>query len=545
MRSGLLLFMVAAMIPAGCRSVYHQTADSAAVESAALSSEGKELSTALASFLQGRLIEEEHGQGSAMALPYYTDAAKWAPGSHTVYSRIAIEGMHRGDLDASIEALEKSIAAKPDSPERLMDLGAMYQLSFRLDDAAAAFEQALVLQPTNTPLYITLSDIRFAYGEDEKAIELLEEGYTNVEDPEPISTYLQQQVRRFITRDELPRAIQALTLLAQSTDDSAEMEFMIGQIYMTKREYANAMQAFTRSIEDPRAPVAAYLRLVALYLDDDATKEAMQILRKGQEAYPKHISFPAALGGLYYEKQEFEEALLAYEKAIQLLESQEYPQEHDGDHSEKNLLIAKGAAQERLQKYERAAETMHTVLDQYPDSHIAMNFLAYMWAELDKKLDEAYALSQRSLEKDPENGAYLDTLGWIYYRKGEYERALEYLRKAQDQLGPDPEILLHIGDVHAAKDDKERAKAYWKKSLQEDPTPRNRAWEQLNNAGIDPEKWLDSEEDHSKDHEDLQDPSDTPEPPNEENEDVPKDDSPDESDEQESSRSANKTGESD
>ncbi len=497
MRSGLLLLMVAAMIAAGCRTVSYQTADSAAVESAVFSSTETELAEAFAAFLYGRLIEEEDGQGSASALPYFHVAAQKAPGSHTVYSRIAVEGMRRGDLAASIAAMESSYNADPDDPIRQIDLGALYQLAFQIEEAAELFHKALGHQPTNTTLYIALGDIYFTRAQDEKALEVFAKGFTHADAPESLTTYLNQQIRRFISRGELKRAIHCLELLAQwNKDDRAELEYMIGELHIAREAISDALAAFYRTIEHPSAPAAAFLRLGAILMEKEDAEEAIRVMRSGNELFPNLVSFPFALGGLYAEEGQYEEALLAYENAVRIAKQEEHHEKQfrASEQMGKNLLIAMAAAQERLKRFDDAAKTLETVLEKHPDSHIAMNFLAYMWAELDINLDEAYVLSRRSLEMEPDNGAYLDTLGWIYYRMGKYEKALTYLEWAREQLGSDPEIILHFGDVYAAKGDAKRAKQYWKESVLGDATPENRAWTQLENIGIDPQAWLESQE---------------------------------------------------
>ena len=498
MRSGLLLLMVAAMIAAGCRTVSYQTADSAAVEPAVFSYAETALADALAAFLQGRLIEEKHGQGSAYALQFYDTAADRAPGSHTVHSRIAVEAMRRGDLNAAIKAMEASYAAQPEDPIRQIDLGAMYQLGARQEEATDLYLKALVQQPANTALYVALADMYFARGENDKALDILADGFPLADDTEALTAYLYQKVRRLVARDAVEDAIACLELLAKwDKEERAEIGYMLGELHIAREQMDAAQKAFYRAIEHPGAPAAAFLRLGALLMEQENSREAIRVIRAGGEEHPDLISFPFALGGLYAEEGQYEEALLAYETAVRIAQQTATPPPPaiKASRVDKNLLIAIAVAQERLKRFEDAAETLQQLLEQNPDSHIAMNFLAYMWAELDVNLEEAYALSKRSLEMDPDNGAYLDTLGWIYYRKGNLEQALDYLVLAREQLGPDPEIILHFGDVYAAKGDMERAAQYWKESLRGDPTPENRAWEQLKQeAGMDPQEWLRSQD---------------------------------------------------
>ena len=494
MRSGLLLLMVAAMIAAGCRTVSYQTADSAAVEPAVFSCAELALAAGLAHFLQGRLIEEEHGQGSPLALPYYRVAAQRVPGSHVVHSRIAVEALHRADVQDAVAAMEASYAAATNDPVRQVDLAALYQLANRPDEAAVLFEQSLVGNPTNTAVYIALSNRYFTRGNAPEALDLLERGFAAVPESEALTKYLYQQAHHFVGSGALDQAIGCFALLARWNEEGrAEIQYVIGELQLAQQRIDAAMQTLHDTIKLPHAPAAAFLRLGVLLLEEQRPEEAGSVFRDGRTQYPELASFPFALGGIYAEDGQYEDALEAYEDAMRISQEAQHAPKIDDRQlklERQNMLIAMAYAQEKLARYTDAAETLRQVLAAFPDNHVAMNFLAYMWAELDTNLDEAYALSKRSLEMQPGNGAYLDTLGWIYYRKGNFEEALVYLEQAREQLGEDPEIILHFGDVYAAKGDPEVALQYWQKSLTADPTPDNRAWHQLEQAGIDPEAWL-------------------------------------------------------
>jgi tetratricopeptide (TPR) repeat protein len=96
-----------------------------------------------------------------------------------------------------------------------------------------------------------------------------------------------------------------------------------------------------------------------------------------------------------------------------------------------------------------------------------------MWAEHNMHLDEAEEMIGRALQSDPNNGAYLDTLGWIHYRKGKFEDALaELLRAAQNLTRPDPVVLEHIGDAYAKLNRVPQALDFWQKAMA--LTPENK-----------------------------------------------------------------------
>lgn len=116
-----------------------------------------------------------------------------------------------------------------------------------------------------------------------------------------------------------------------------------------------------------------------------------------------------------------------------------------------------------------AIEYLEQALLQNPDSPEFSNYLGYMYAEANINLDRSLLLIQKALEKEPKNGAYLDSLGWVYYRKGMLSEALEALLKAEQELDikeeADPTVYDHIGDVYNSIGNREQAQRYWEKSL--------------------------------------------------------------------------------
>jgi tetratricopeptide (TPR) repeat protein len=112
------------------------------------------------------------------------------------------------------------------------------------------------------------------------------------------------------------------------------------------------------------------------------------------------------------------------------------------------LLYALGAAYERGGEVQKSLEKMRAVLDINPDNANALNFIGYTLA--DKGLDnsEAERLVSRALELKPDQGAYLDSLGWVYFRRGDYGRAVEWLEKASAAAPGEPTIDEHLGDAY-------------------------------------------------------------------------------------------------
>lgn len=116
--------------------------------------------------------------------------------------------------------------------------------------------------------------------------------------------------------------------------------------------------------------------------------------------------------------------------------------------------------------FDGAIEHLQRILDEFPEDSSTMNSLAYLWACKNTNLQRALRYSEQTLQSDPKNAMYLDTLGWIYYRLGNYEKALETLNQAVETL-EDPVVFSHLGDVYLALNQKEKAVQYFKQSLQQ------------------------------------------------------------------------------
>jgi tetratricopeptide (TPR) repeat protein len=132
---------------------------------------------------------------------------------------------------------------------------------------------------------------------------------------------------------------------------------------------------------------------------------------------------------------------------------------------------------------DKAAEALQALLAKKPDEPGYYNDLGYIWADHDRNLDEAEKLIRKALdldrkrreanplltpeEKKQENGAYLDSLGWVLFKKKQYKEAKEYLLKAvEDKAAQHIEIYDHLGDVYLILGEREQAISAWRKGLE-------------------------------------------------------------------------------
>ena len=160
-----------------------------------------------------------------------------------------------------------------------------------------------------------------------------------------------------------------------------------------------------------------------------------------------------------------DEAMRAFERALV-----------EAGNSQPDMLNADfyfdyGAAAEQAGQYVKASELFRKSIELDPDNAArSYNYLGYMWVERSENLEEAGQLIRRALEMDPQNGAYVDSLGWLYFKQGKFEEALtELLRAAELLAEPDPVVFEHIGDTFDKLGRNAEAVLYWQKALQLNP----------------------------------------------------------------------------
>jgi tetratricopeptide (TPR) repeat protein len=114
---------------------------------------------------------------------------------------------------------------------------------------------------------------------------------------------------------------------------------------------------------------------------------------------------------------------------------------------------------------ERAMVCMEDVLKIDPDYANALNFIGYTWADKGVNLDKAEEMIRKALVKKPDDGYIMDSIGWVYYKKGDYKKALDELLKAYDNIPNDPTIAEHLGDTYASLKEYSKAIEYFEKSM--------------------------------------------------------------------------------
>lgn len=208
-----------------------------------------------------------------------------------------------------------------------------------------------------------------------------------------------------------------------------------------------------------------YYELARQHFEDEEFKIFQHSIDQLLEDNPDSADLTAFVGYRKSQRGEYEEAAKKLKRAVQLASNK--------DSYESPLLAIYnfwcGAAFERSGDMVRAEKYLRASIELDENFAEAYNYLAYTWAEEDTNLSEALEFIQVALELDPDNGAFVDTLGWILYRKGQYEDSLRHLEHANNLMPNNEVILEHLGDVHLQLLNREKSLRYYGKSLRVKP----------------------------------------------------------------------------
>ncbi len=208
--------------------------------------------------------------------------------------------------------------------------------------------------------------------------------------------------------------------------------------------------------DDPLAPLVE-LRRAGLLDDSGQTDAAIALLEKLSREHPDRPEPRAQLGDVFRRKERFADAATAYSDAIGKL----------GTPSRANwpLFYARGIALERADQWPKAEADLKYALELAPDQPSILNYLAYSWAERGQHLPEAHAMLDRAMAARPNEGAYIDSFGWVLLREGDTAGAIRELERAVELETEDATINGHLGDALAAAGRLREAEFQWRRAL--------------------------------------------------------------------------------
>ena len=225
-------------------------------------------------------------------------------------------------------------------------------------------------------------------------------------------------------------------------------------IRLERLEEAEKVLLEAKKIDPESLDVSLSLIFVYSYAhkNQELELEYEEFLKKAHTVKPKDTSISEFLAQFYFYKKRPQEAINVYLKVI----------ENRPDYVDAYFWLGFLYEKENLQ--DKAIEIWEQGLNVDAEYSPILNSLGYTYAVKGINLKRAEAMIKKALEKEPENGAYLDSLGWIYFKNGDFEKAKEYLEKAAEAIS-DPEVYLHLGELNIKMGEVDKAINYYKEGL--------------------------------------------------------------------------------
>ncbi|MCX6907925.1 MAG: tetratricopeptide repeat protein, partial [Verrucomicrobia bacterium] len=264
-----------------------------------------------------------------------------------------------------------------------------------------------------------------------------------------------------------------------------EVYLRLGSFYedakMLDRAQANYEQAL---ILNPKE-LQLYLRVARLQVAQKHPKEALQTLQRAKDRFSATARVPYFHGLIYSNMKDYAKAVEAFSQAEAVAKART----EDKELMDSSFYFYYGAAAERAGKFDLATGLFRQSIKLNPDNDEACNYLGYMFAEKSVNLKEAEDLVKRALRMQPKNGAFLDSLGWVYYRKGDYRKALQCVGDAakSDAAKEDATVFEHLADIYLKLGKKDLAREQLRKGLEIEPKNKSVA-EKLKALGDTPQK---------------------------------------------------------
>ena len=387
-----------------------------------------------------------------------------------------------GDAKTAIESIDKLQGADWYALFKDLHAGLILDLAGNKKEAGKRFDRAQKLDATALRLVESYGSWLSRNGKKDEALKVFK-------------TFDAQLPRHPLIVDEMAtveKDKQLPPLVADAQAGAAEVLYGLGAedlglVYLQLALYLAPNQPLAllsladlyEQVKNPTLAIKIYERMpqnsplrrnaeiqMAINLDTiDKTDEAKQRLQKLLKDHPDDIDAIMALGSILRGRKEFAECAQVYSKGVATIANPERP----------NWLIFyfRGICNERAKAWDKAEADLKQALKLYPDQPHVLNYLGYSWIDQGINLDEGMRMIRRAVEQRPDDGYIVDSLGWAYFRTGNYDEAVKNLERAVELKPDDPTINDHLGDAYAKVGRTLEAEFQWAHARDLKPEPED------------------------------------------------------------------------
>lgn len=402
-------------------------------------------------------------------------AIKRSPTISLPYQTLAEVRLQQDKPAEAARVIRQALNVPNTNPEFLLEI---VETAIHVQDAVPRKNDTLKLQITNA-----LDRVQKADPDSPLVLQRIGDGYRGIGEFDKAVAVYQELMRRFSAvtgmkeamRERLvdthlragnkKAAIQLLDDMLKENPTNAQGYLAAGAILTEAKDYAAAIEYFEKALLLNPALEPVHYELAGLHITLNQPQKALDILNNARGKFAANFTLELYTALAYSRLKEYQEAL-KYFTAAEITANATDPKRLN--HA---FHFQLGATFERIGDFEQAEKSFRKCLELSPSDAEAMNYMGYMWAEKGIRLEEARLWIEKALKLEPDNAAFLDSMGWVLFKLNQPRPALNYLLKAAaTSEEPDATIQDHLGDVHAALRQWEKAVSAWKKSILIEPS---------------------------------------------------------------------------
>ncbi len=432
--------------------------------------------------LKGRL-ELQQGQ-AAQAITDFEGLARVFPKVPLVYFQLATAYLANNDTDKAIANLNQALTLNPKYADAILTLAQIQIRTGNVAPAIASLKPLAQQQPPVVPAQLLLAEAYRNQGNLDGAVQI----YRAVEKANPqnaqipllLGTTLLQQKDNAGARAEFDQALKLAPDYFPALELSVKLDLM-------EKQYAVAQQRVQQQIAQNTNAASLQLLLANVLADRGDTNQAENALQKAIELQPDSQQAYLMLAQLYTAANQNQKAITDLQAALAK------------NPKDAAALMLMGMTYNAQKDYKNARDAYEKLLVLVPNNGVALNNLAFLYAENLGDLDKGYQIAQKARDQAPTDPAVADTLGWIQYQKGQYSTALSLLRESAGKLYAVPDVQFHLGMTCYMMGDEGGAKTALQRALQlNGDFPETNECNQClavlaidsNTAGADTRAWL-------------------------------------------------------
>ena len=379
----------------------------------------------------------------------------------------------------ALEEYKRLSELEPGTAENYLRMAQLYRRLGKFDESESSLMHAKQLSPGSLEVLYNEALLYEDQGRYNDAIKILNDAIANMKsqsgsegNPSALAILYEQLGRAYREQENYPAAVRTFEEMGKLSPESHKRaQMLLIDTYRESHDIDRAITETKKALADSPKDQSLIVTLAMLYGERADAASATKLLTGLLKGNDGDQEFYLDLAQVQERSRNYSDAERSAEKAEQLAKD-------SGD--KETIWFMLGAIYERQKEFDRAEQEFRKVLEVNPNNASVLNYYGYMLADRGVRLDEAFALIQRAVTQDPGNGAYLDSLGWAYFKQGKLAEAEETLRKAADRSPHDPTVLGHLAEVYMKLGQTERAAALMERALAE--------WQRALPADYEPEK---------------------------------------------------------